>query len=138
MDFELVRTPDDDNPTRGDLRLVSGRLQVLRSSDPEAVTQRLLVALRWFLGEHFADQRLGVPWFQAIFRPGTSDATIRSILRRTIAHDPAIIAVDSVDLERDRDARSLSVSFAARTQDGGRVEVRDHDLFSDLLPRGAS
>jgi hypothetical protein len=105
-------------------------------TDPKAVVQRLTVALRWFLGEHFRDQRLGVPWFQVIMARGTSDATIRSIIRRTIAHDPAITAVDSVELERDRAARRLRVSFAARTVDGQTVTVRQHDLFADLL--GAS
>jgi hypothetical protein len=136
VDFQLVTQTDADNPVAGDIRLSSGRMVVHMDTDPKAVVQRLTVALRWFLGEHFRDQRLGVPWFQVIMARGTSDATIRSIIRRTIAHDPAITAVDSVELERDRAARRLRVSFAARTVDGQTVTVRQHDLFADLL--GAS
>jgi hypothetical protein len=133
VDFQLVTQIDPDNPVAGDIRLSSGRMVVHMDADPQAVVQRLLVALRWFLGEHFRDQRLGVPWFQVVMARGTSDATIRSIIRRTVAHDPAIVAVDSVEIRRERAARRLLVSFAARTVDGEVVTVRQHDLFADLL-----
>jgi hypothetical protein len=136
MDLAIAFTPDDENPDKGDLRLVNGQLVLTdggSAAGSEGTAQRILVRLRWFLGEYFLDASLGVPWFQVVFQKGTSDELIDSIVRRSIRTTEGVVSVDRMSLERDAAARTLTIDADVRIETGEIVAFRGLDLFADIL-----
>lgn len=107
MDLEL--SGDTLTIENGDLVLVDGMA---------AIAQHLRIRLRFFRGEWFADQRIGIPFYDAVFLKRPNLGLIRSILRETITTTPGVLSVETLDFELDAGARRLSVEVAATTSSG--------------------
>jgi hypothetical protein len=105
--------------TTDDLVLVDGDLALTDGS--AAVVQAVKQRLRFFLGEWFADESIGTPYFQSILVKAPSLPAIREIFRREILATPGIASVTSVDLDHTATARSLTVTFVAVMEDGTTI-----------------
>lgn len=105
---------DDDTH---DLLFVNGDL--LMDVD---VGQAVKIALLFIKGEWFLNINLGVPYFDQFFIKAPRINLLRSILRKTIEDTPGINSVLALDLSYDPQARTLSVSFRADT-DNGEIAV---------------
>lgn len=116
MNLALALDTDEENPVEGDLLMRDGQLVLVTGL--EAIRQELAVRLRWFKGEWFLDRRTGVPWFQKILGTKAGLTAIERILRRVITTTPGVVAITDFVLARDESARSLSLSFEARTTEG--------------------
>jgi hypothetical protein len=67
------------NLTTGDLLIPP---KIIRGA--EAVAQRVRVRFRWFLGEWFLDERLGVPYYSDILVKNPDPILISFIFRRVL------------------------------------------------------
>lgn len=122
LDLALVTAIDAENPTVGDLRIVSAQLATV--SGREAIAQDLAVCLSWFRGEWFLDTRRGLPWLQSVIGVRTTDAIVASIIRRAIMQRPGVASIDSLTVETDSPERGIAIGYVVRTVDGETIEQR--------------
>lgn len=102
----LLLTPD------GELDLTAG-LRWTRTLK-EYTTQKLRSRLRFFLGEWFLDQRLGVPYFEQVFIENPDISLLTTLYRRIIIGTVGVGAIEKLNLRFDRKARTLFVTFTVR------------------------
>jgi hypothetical protein len=84
----------------------------------QAIKQRLLIRLKAFRGEWFADINFGVPWLQEVLGSNYSDAgkTLQIIFRNEILKCDGVKSVSNIVINKT--GRSHSVSFTANTELG--------------------
>ena len=99
MDIKLDADGDLD-VTNSELSLVSGA---------ESVQQHWQIRNLFFLGEWFLDERIGVAYFQTIFKKGTSLALVRSIFRKVLLRTPGVVSISRFDLTFDRATRKVTI-----------------------------
>lgn len=102
--------------TTGDLVITGGQLELV--SDLAAISQSIRTRLRFFLGEWFADESIGVPWFQSILVKAPNLGAIRSTLRNEILATRGVASVTTFDFTFDGATRTLSVRFSAVADTG--------------------
>jgi len=90
-----------------------GKLNLLTGTD--AIVQGVRSRLRFFLGEWFADESIGVDYHGLILVKNPNLTLIQAHLRKQIASAPGITAVLSVTLERDSATREATVTWVATT-----------------------
>ncbi len=93
--------------TDGDLLITDGDLSLLTGTD--AITQHLRVRLRFFLGEWFIDQRIGIPFYESVLVKQPNLDVIRSIFREAIAETPGVLQIPRLDLSFDSVNRKLTI-----------------------------
>lgn len=93
------------------------------------VVQRLRQRLRFFLGEWFLDQRLGIPYFQRVFVSNPDIPLITSLFRRVIIRTTGVAAVEKLSVRFDRKTRTLFTSFEAKLANDPRVIVFSDEPF---------
>lgn len=103
-----------------DLDLTGEKLSIVDGDD--AIIQHLLVRLRFFKGEWFLDERVGVPYYDTILVKNPDFIAIRSIFRNAILSTPGIANLDSLTTSFEASTRKLTVSFAAIKTDGGVLD----------------
>ncbi len=92
-----------------DLVLTSGR---------EAIAQHIAQRLKTFTGEWFMDTRLGIPYFQQVFKKQPNMTVLDTIFKSEIVNTPGVLELTAFYIGIDRKTRELSISFSARTEDG--------------------
>jgi hypothetical protein len=100
---EIYLAPD------GDLATVSGR---------DLVRQRLVSALRLFLGEWYLNEDDGVPYYQQIFVNAPRSNILEAILRRQIMASSDVLSIDSFSMTIDRRLRAVHVDFTVQSTVG--------------------
>lgn len=95
-------TIDIDTQNGTGLRIIDGT---------EAISQHLLIRLRFFQGEYFLDQRIGIPYYQDILIKNPDLVLVRSLYRETILETPGVIDITRFDLDFDTSSRSLRIDF---------------------------
>jgi len=113
--FRLVSNADlsATNPNEHDLYLEGGTLQVVNGD--RATAQEIKTRLLFFKGESFANLLEGVPYFQEILIKGVDENRVKSIIKQAILSVPTIVDVESITFELDRQTRSATVEWSART-----------------------
>jgi hypothetical protein len=116
----------------GDLALENGTL--VFCSGAAFYRQKLAARFKFFLGEWFLDQRLGLPYYQNVFVKNPDLDLIRSLFRRVILTTPGIKSIKTFTLSFDPAARKLSFSFHALLVGDEAIVVRpqDRDFIIDL------
>lgn len=97
------------DPSTGDIQLLD---------NARRVAQQIKVTLLLFLGEWFLDISFGVPYLESVLIKNPRMATIQAVLRARIADVPGVVRIRRLDLEFNRQARHLSVTFDAETLEG--------------------
>ncbi len=123
MAYLDIKLEDDDiyiDPDTGDVVWIEGA---------EAIAQHIRCRLRMFKGEWFHNTDEGVPWFDEILEKGISDGRIAGILRQVIEGTPGVLEVTSLVLVRNREERSLAVTFEASTDEGVNIVSTDYGVF---------
>lgn len=90
-------------------------LRILKGAP--CVIQRIRVRFRFFLGEWFLDQRLGVPYFQDILVKSPDPILISAVFRKVLLGTPGVLHVDAFSANLDRLTRVLTVNFQATLVD---------------------
>lgn len=88
---------------------------------PEAVLQRIKVRFRFFLGEWFLDQRLGIPYYRDILIKHPDILLITSIFRRVLTTTPGVEKVASFKAQLITTERKLLCDFVAMLSNGSKI-----------------
>ncbi len=104
------------DPVTGDLAIEDNDLVLIDGT--EAVAQDIEIRLRFFLGEWFLDQRLGVPYYEKILGQKPRLTAIAGIFRKAIMTTPGMLSITDFSLDYDGPTRALSVSFRGKCVDG--------------------
>jgi hypothetical protein len=107
---------DDDD---WDLVLEDGDLVV--NSGHDAVRQALYKRLRFFAGEWFADENIGIPYWDDVLVKKPNLPAIREIFRQQISATPGVASVDSISLAQSS-GRNYALSFVVTMDDGTLLE----------------
>jgi hypothetical protein len=111
-DLAIDINPDGLN----DLLLMGGDLVLV--ADLAAIEQEILIRLQFIRGEWFLDTTAGLPYFDNILVKAPNLAAIRTIFVNEILASAGIKSVLSLELDFDRKARTLTVTFSANTDVG--------------------
>lgn len=84
----------------------------------ELVAQRVIIGLKTYAGEWFADETAGTRWFQDVFTDQPRSTIIEAMLRKQILDDEDIESLTSFSMVIDARARSVTVDFSARSTYG--------------------
>ena len=115
--LRLVR---DVVPTPPSYRSGTHDLLVLPNGQAEttySLAQRVDVRLRTFLGEHWLNPELGVPWFRDFLTKAPDLAVCRQVLWDTILGVRGVRAINRLDLAINKATRVLTVTFAVNGTD---------------------
>ena len=96
----------------------NGRWSLILMEGADRVAQQIKMNLLTFLGEWFLDVTWGVPYLEEILVKNPRMAAVHTILRGHINSVPDVIRIDTLDLNWDRQARTLRVDFACTTNLG--------------------
>ena len=88
---------------------------------PEAVLQRVKVRFRFFLGEWFLDQRLGIPYYRDILIKNPDILLITTIFRRVLTTTPGVERVGSFKAQLLTAERKLLCDFVAFLSNGSKI-----------------
>ena len=80
--------------------------------------QRIAITLSTFKGEFFLNTEFGAPWFQTVFRKGISKNLVDTQLRSVITSVEGVLQLIEYQSVIDSSARSLTVTFKARVDEG--------------------
>ena len=83
----------------------------------ESLAQRVDIRLRTFIGEHWLNPELGVPWFEEFLRKAPDLAACRQILVAVLQDVPGVVSVDSLTVTLDKSPRQMRVSFVVSGTD---------------------
>lgn len=108
----LIPAGDLDLTPSGDLLVISGS---------EEVRQRIFLRLKFFKSEWFRDLREGMPYYQAVLVAAPNLELVRSVFRKAILGTPGVLALPELNLSIDSVARTLSVTFKAKTSNADIV-----------------
>jgi hypothetical protein len=113
------------DPVTGDLEI-----PVRLLSGADSVLQRVWIRLRWFLGEWFLDQRLGVPWRERILIKGVDVRDVKQILARVVEQTPGVASVVDFDCTIDRRTRRLTIpKMTIVLDDGSTIQAKQKAPF---------
>lgn len=81
----------------GDLSFdASGQLEQVTGAD--AIKQHVQTRLRWFFGEWFLDERIGVPYLQRILGKPANFSLAAAIIRETVLGTPGVERITSFSI----------------------------------------
>ena len=109
--------------TDGDLDLTTGKMLMIE--DEQAITQKLSIGLRIFIGEFFADQDVGLPYYEKILVKNPKLGVLQSVFKKAILSCEGVTSVENMRTQFFADERRLAISFYARLQSGRLVPVKD-------------
>ena len=99
-----------------DLQILDGNLPMVEGLDE--IRQAVELSLKSFQGEWFLDFDSGIPYFQTIFKKGTTLAAIESIFLNSITSIVGVLDIQTFNLSYNPESRRLNVEFSALTTDG--------------------
>jgi len=99
----------------GDLAIENNDL-VLLSDPAAAIQQHWQIRLRTFKGEWFLDQRIGIPYYQAVLRKNPNQNLITAIFRAATVQTPGIRTVDSFSLSLEPITRTLTIDVEGKLE----------------------
>lgn len=104
--------------------------------DDVAITQEIRIGMRFFRGEWFLDERVGIPYFQRIFTGvKTNDmAIVQATYRRALYSIPGVLNVDYVNASYDEDATLRRVNVEWRCQVSGAPETFIEGVEALVIP----
>jgi hypothetical protein len=96
--------------------------ELLLVEGEEAIEQQLRLRLKFFLGEHFLDERQGIPFYREVFVKNPNTRLLRTLFSDAVRTTPGITSVDKMDVAINAATRTLELSFVA-TMDTGATLV---------------
>ena len=113
------------NTATEDIELVGNDFAL--TSGVEAIQQHLSQRLKTFLNEWFLDNRIGVPYFEHVLKKNFDAVVVDTIFKKVIIETPGVLELLSFNADLDKAARTLNITFRARTSEG-------IINFSEVLP----
>ncbi len=102
----------------GDLAVVNGDFARAGGDTVEAnqaaVRQAIGIRVKFFLGEYFIDESIGVDWLGQILIKNPDHIVVVELIRQAIATTPDVVEVVAADLVDDGDRR-WHIDYTVRT-----------------------
>ncbi len=95
------------------------------------VAQRLDENMSFFLGEYFLDQRLGMPYYEAIIGQKPDFSLLDTLYRQAARNTAGVAAVPNMQIGFDRTRRAAAVRFSVTLKDG--TQITDADVRDDFI-----
>lgn len=89
----------------------------------EAIAQHLLIVLRLVLGEFFTAADRGMPIYDVLGKGGMDDDFVRAAVRDVALTVPGVLDVTDIELTRNTQTRTLSITAHASVEGGGGLTV---------------
>lgn len=108
-----------------DWELVDGTTFRLCESFEELTRQRVLINLRVFRGEWFANRNFGIQYFQSVYGKNTKnavDAIFKNVIRRT----EGVTKITNFNSSLDNETRKYTLTFSFLTEQG---EITDAEVI---------
>lgn len=99
-----------------DITVVGGRLVPLTNVD--ALRQRLHNALRLHRGEWFLAPESGVNWWGFRRQKSVNRRQVRNEIERVLLADPDVVALNSLDMDFNRQTRELRINWSVLSNFG--------------------
>ena len=97
----------------GDLAIENGTLFQIKGKD--ALTQRLVHAIRLDKGSWYFAPNKGIPWVALMGSKAASERLVRSCVEKILKEDSEVISVQSIEVGFDRKSREISTTFSVDT-----------------------
>lgn len=110
----------------GDLDLSGDEVSLVDGD--AALAQHLLIRLRFFKGEFFLNEDIGMPYYQKILVKNPDFTAVRAIFRKAILNTPGIAGLQAFSFSLDSATRVATLTFTA-TKDDGEVLVFDEEFI---------
>lgn len=94
-----------------------------------AIEQKVRQRLKFWLGEWFLDQRLGVPYRSFLGMKNPSIPAIQGIISQAILSVKQITTIQSMSVDWDRPNRSANLNFVGVMSDGRTITAKDEPLI---------
>jgi hypothetical protein len=94
-----------------DIYINGGNLELV--SDVDETVQLIKQTLKFFKGEWFLDETLGIPYFELMEKPINIEL-IKSVLIATIAKIPNVLAIEKFELDYLGTTRQLNINFTLK------------------------
>jgi hypothetical protein len=101
------------NVNSNDLIVKDGDLMLIDNA--ERVAQQILITIRFWYGEWFLNTTEGVPYLEYILVKNPNLAHVRQILTEAIESVPGVVSLDSMEINFDRQGRTLAVDYSVTT-----------------------
>lgn len=95
--------------------------ELLLVEGEEAIEQQLRLRLKFFLGEHFLDERQGIPFYREVFVKNPNTRLLRTLFSDAVRTTPGITSVDKMDVAINAATRTLELSFVATMDTGAKL-----------------
>lgn len=110
----------------GDYQLVNGSMLVIDNTTSipgvcqpgQETLQNIRSNLRFFQGEYFLDQSVGMPYWQTLLAKGITLDVIEGIYRQAILDTDGVLSINSLTATLDNAARSLVINFSVQSVNG--------------------
>jgi hypothetical protein len=113
----------DDND---DIAIENNTFVLTSNNSDEEIRQRLLQALRFFLGEWFLDTTEGIPYFQTILVKGTPPDIIEAEFKSAILGVEGVASLNEFEpLEYEPATREMKVVFDVTTINGNNLSINE-------------
>lgn len=93
------------------------------TSDQEFIKQKLKIVLSTFKGEWFLDTDVGMPFYQDMLGKNIDLGKVESLYIRAINSIEEVKRLIYIDLEQDKQTRTLNVKFSVTDQENNIIEV---------------
>ncbi len=96
------------------------------TTGPEAVAQGIVIRIKTFFGEWFADLQFGLDWYGKILGQKFNDIRIRDAFRVQILASPGVVSIERLVASYEGATRKLTVDWDVVSDYGlisGSVEV---------------
>jgi hypothetical protein len=99
-----------------DLVIENDRFVMIQGA--ECLKQRLELSLRCDIRSWFLNRSLGIDWFAIHDEKYISDRMVKGEIERELINDPEVISVKYINVDFDREARTLNAKFSVLSHYG--------------------
>jgi hypothetical protein len=101
---------------QGDMAIIDGEISFVTGQ--AAIAQHIAFRIRTFLGESRYNRSEGVPWYQVIFRPSTTNQARKFIITEVVLGTKGVTGCTMDDIDLDPQTRGATISGRAVTVEG--------------------
>lgn len=113
-------------PSTGDLTLLNYNLR-LTNTMQQFLSQKIENTLKTINGEFFANERIGIPYFQQVFGKSIDLNSVSSIFKSAVLNIPEVDSILKFETEYDPRTRIFEIDYTVKAVDdtviNGTLEV---------------
>jgi len=93
-----------------------------RTSGDDYTIQLVKCRLLFILDTWELDTSLGLPWFQTLLVKDVEDSLFQGLIYDAIINTPGVAGIETLNLNRNKDSRTMNISFRATTISGNILQ----------------